>query len=87
MSTARESINKLAMIMRHIDIIADNDLNIDNLEELKYWLHMWASTARQEGRDALAPLEALVSAIEDGVEIDNLKEYKDLQRAYAEAGD
>ena len=86
MTTLQESIQELTTILRHIDILAEKDLQIDDIDELKYYLRMWANEARQRGHDALAPIIALNEAIEDGVDISTLQEYHDI-RSYAEAGD
>ena len=76
---AREALQDLLTIARHIEILAVDDIHEDNIDVVKHSIREWAKLATKKQRDAVANLVVLVEAIEDGVDITTLKEYKELK--------
>lgn len=77
---AREALEDLLMIARHIEILAVDDIHEDNIDVVKQSIREWAKLATKKQRDAVVNIAVLVDAIEDGVDIRELREYKELKQ-------
>ena len=76
---AREALDDLLTVARHIDILATQTIHEDDIDALKHTLSQWAKASSQKQRDAVTNIVVLIEAIEDGVDITTLKEYKELK--------
>jgi hypothetical protein len=73
-------------LVHHIKVLSTHEPKVDDIDELKRFIQQWSSAAIPELQDAIVNLTVLVDAIEEGVDIRELQEYKEIKR-YALAGD
>lgn len=86
MKTAHDALHDLRMISRHISILANADIQEDDIDALKATVREWATLAENKQMDAVSTIAVLLDAWERGVDITELREYNTVKQ-YAQAGD